>query len=497
MRDDSRGQIITFYSYKGGTGRTMALANIACVLAERQRAAKGKGVLMIDWDLEAPGLHRYFRHTAGGKKRGPARTENNYDLEPGLIDLFYELDRLITQQLESRNDQAADPRVSLSTSEKRAHKVIEDVDLEKYTKPTNIDGLSLIKAGRFDSKSPNEYAERVNKFNWEELYKKSPHLIRVLAETLAKEYAYVLIDSRTGVTDISGICTMMLPEKLVMVFTPNFQSLNGCLDQVRRATDYRKESGDLRPLLVFPLASRIEASLADLRRDWRFGNPERDTLPYEPEFRKLFADVYDEEGIVLTKYFDEVQIQHVPRYAYGEEIAVLDEEVGDRFSVRRSYETFTNKLIGDDAPWEGIVSDQGSATGDQVKSGSDAGRWFDHIKSFFIDRKAKLIYVLPLILIALLVPAYSFSRLQAARSVIVSLEVQRASLQQQLEDAKKPLEALKEKDDQIKGLFDQLSEVSKDRDNAKQDAINAQTAQRAAESRANRLQSQLSDCCVR
>ena len=48
-------QIITFYSYKGGTGRTMALANVAWILA-----ANGQRVLAVDWDLESPGLHRYF-----------------------------------------------------------------------------------------------------------------------------------------------------------------------------------------------------------------------------------------------------------------------------------------------------------------------------------------------------------------------------------------------------------------------------------------------------
>src|SRR5215471_5063825 len=51
-----RGRIITFYSYKGGTGRSMALANIAWILASNRRR-----VLVLDWDLEAPGLHRYFR----------------------------------------------------------------------------------------------------------------------------------------------------------------------------------------------------------------------------------------------------------------------------------------------------------------------------------------------------------------------------------------------------------------------------------------------------
>src|SRR4051812_6902216 len=48
-------RIVTFYSYKGGVGRTFALANIAVLLARR-----GKRVLIMDWDLEAPGLHRYF-----------------------------------------------------------------------------------------------------------------------------------------------------------------------------------------------------------------------------------------------------------------------------------------------------------------------------------------------------------------------------------------------------------------------------------------------------
>ena len=43
---------ITFYSYKGGVGRTLALANIAKRLSEF-----GKKVCLIDFDLEAPGLH--------------------------------------------------------------------------------------------------------------------------------------------------------------------------------------------------------------------------------------------------------------------------------------------------------------------------------------------------------------------------------------------------------------------------------------------------------
>src|SRR5438309_9698474 len=56
MTETGMGQIVTFYSYKGGTGRTMALSNVAWILA-----ASGKRVLVADWDLESPGLHRFFK----------------------------------------------------------------------------------------------------------------------------------------------------------------------------------------------------------------------------------------------------------------------------------------------------------------------------------------------------------------------------------------------------------------------------------------------------
>src|SRR5437588_10385270 len=47
--------IFTFYSYKGGAGRSMALANVA-----QWFYSKGLRVVMIDWDLEAPGIENFF-----------------------------------------------------------------------------------------------------------------------------------------------------------------------------------------------------------------------------------------------------------------------------------------------------------------------------------------------------------------------------------------------------------------------------------------------------
>ena len=53
-RPDRR--VITFYSFKGGVGRTMALANVAFRLAD----VHALDVVAVDWDLEAPGLHTFF-----------------------------------------------------------------------------------------------------------------------------------------------------------------------------------------------------------------------------------------------------------------------------------------------------------------------------------------------------------------------------------------------------------------------------------------------------
>ena len=70
----AEGKVVTFYSYKGGTGRTMALANVAWILA-----ANGHKVLAVDWDLESPGLYKYFR---------PFLDRAAITATPGIIELI-------------------------------------------------------------------------------------------------------------------------------------------------------------------------------------------------------------------------------------------------------------------------------------------------------------------------------------------------------------------------------------------------------------------------
>lgn len=480
MKNKARGQIITFYSYKGGTGRTMALANIACLLAERQQGEGGKDVLIIDWDLEAPGLHRYFRNRLAGRKLSVDPLEDPFGSQPGLIDLFYELDKKTDYYNEYKHkvEGGSDLASRTLSSEKLARTTIDNVNLQEYIVPTTLKGLSLLKAGRFNSEDPNEYSERVNKFNWEALYKKSPHLIRMFAETLAERYAYVLIDSRTGVTDISGICTMLLPEKLVVVFTPNIQSLKGGLDLIHRATDYRKESADLRPLLVFPLVSRVEANEPDLRYDWRFGNLQHDTVGYQLEFEKLLTEVYEKKEIKLTKYFDVMQIQHIPRYAYGEEIAVLVEKIGDKFSLRQSYQTFASKLVEYHVPWEGEIKELDSSHETTTKVSSFADWLLGALRSGSTRKSIRMTLVSIIILVALLGTTFSFYQSQKAQrysAALVQEQQRTALLQQQLSELQQPLQLIKAKDDKINALYEELNQVSMDRDAAKQDALAART----------------------
>lgn len=328
----SRGEIITFYSYKGGTGRTMALANVACLLAER--VGPDEKILVIDWDLEAPGLHRFFPPRI---RRETDFSDLGLDATPGLLDLFLRLDELLPKE----------PASSEAVADKATKAAFGSISIGDYVLPTDVPGVEIMRAGRNED---GQYPSRVNQFSWEGLFVRAPNVYRDLAEHLAKRFRYVLIDSRTGVTDISGICTSMMPEKLVVVFTPNRQSLSGMKDLVERATSYRRDSDDLRRLAVYPLPSRIEGSLEKLKKLWRSGDPELNVIGYQPLFEQLLKEAYRLRSCDLSEYFERVQIQQTPDYAFGEEIAVRRR--GDRLDIQESYRIFVDKLTSGAPPWK-------------------------------------------------------------------------------------------------------------------------------------------------
>jgi hypothetical protein len=314
------GKVVTFYSYKGGTGRSMAVANIACLMG-REAVKSLRKVLVMDWDLEAPGLHKYFatRSTA-------VESENR----PGVIDFFQSLRKILDE----------DGRLYKGLSSGGDFESLKKVlPLEEFTYRDVLPGVDFIKAGRFGPL----YAGNVNSFNWAEFYDKYSQVFKALRLLLTSEYEYCLIDSRTGLTDVGGVCTKLLPQQLVAVFTPNWQSVEGVLEIVRQAIEYRLAADDFRPLTVFPVPSRIELAEMNLRKKWR-GD-------YQRAFEELFRNAYGVEDCDLTAYFDEVQIPHVSYYAYGEEIAAVEER-SEALSLSRAYQTFYERLVGLDFPWE-------------------------------------------------------------------------------------------------------------------------------------------------
>lgn len=329
------GDIITFYSYKGGTGRTMALANVACLLARRM-SEEQRNILMIDWDLEAPGLHRYFQKRMQRVQSQPTE----FDAHPGLIDLFRAFENAI-QEL----DPAEEP------DSEKIDALFERVNPARYIMKTSIPHLHLLKAG---GQLSNGYASRVTNFQWDTFFERAPWFFSAFAGWLSTRYVYTLIDSRTGISDTSGICTTLLPDKLVVVFTANNQSLTGVTENlIPKVMDYRyNQTDDLRPLVVYPLPSRIEVAEQTLRQMWRFGDKQQGIAGYQPSFEVLFKDIHKLPECNLQPYFDEVQIQHIPHYAYGEEIAVLEEGSSDSLSLTRAYESFTNRLIDQRTPWD-------------------------------------------------------------------------------------------------------------------------------------------------
>ena len=314
-----RGKVITFYSYKGGTGRTMALANVACLLSQDSEKSSGR-VLMLDFDLEAPGLHHFFTKVS----------TNVEELAPGIMNYF----RLLKNRFDE-NEELYQQAV------KEGWNLLEkEAPIKPYIISDVLPGLDFIKAGSFD----DEYPELINSFDWQKFYSQYGDSISIVRQYLESRYQFILVDSRTGLTDISGICTMLLPEKLVGVFTPNRQSLQGLLQLIKQAVEYRQASNDFRPLAVFPLPSRVDQDEPIRRLEWR--------KKYQHDFEELFKDVYGIEQCDLGKYFDEVMLQHVKYYAYGEEIAVLTEPA-DSVSLSRAYRKFSERLIGYDFAWQG------------------------------------------------------------------------------------------------------------------------------------------------
>ncbi len=187
----------------------MALMNTALELVHR-----GKRVLVVDFDLEAPGIPTFKLARPDAETSGVVEFVTEYmdtAVAPDIDDFLYECEL-----------------------------------------PDGLDGpLWVMPAGYQD----DSYAHRLNAIDWQLLYKKREgyFLFEDLKEQWREKLApdYVLIDSRTGHTDVGGICTRQLPDSVVALFFPNEQNLEGLSLVVDRIRSERELARDNRIAIHF------------------------------------------------------------------------------------------------------------------------------------------------------------------------------------------------------------------------------------------------------
>jgi len=122
--------------------------------------------------------------------------------------------------------------------------------------------IHLMRAGNVPTA---EYWRRLARINWHDVFYSEdspgvPFFLELKAK-IEKEYApdYLLIDSRTGITEIGGVATTVLPDVIVCLLLNNRENLDGArevLRSIRRARRQREQP----PIEILPVLARLPAS---------------------------------------------------------------------------------------------------------------------------------------------------------------------------------------------------------------------------------------------
>ncbi len=278
------GTVVTFYSFKGGVGRSFTLANVAILLARW-----GHRVLTIDWDLEAPGLHEYFSRLLPH----PPRT--------GIVELV--------------NDFRAGSVYPSSH-------YVTHLDSKAGT-------VDLIAAGVKN----DGYARRVQGINWAKLYEDGfAGVLEQLRYDWIRNYDFILIDSRTGWADVASICTAHLPDRLVLLFTANEQSIGGAVEAVGKANQARDALPYDRPkLTVLPLLSRFDSRVEYQRAESWYETVTTMTTP-------LFSN-WLVRHVAPALMLRHLTLPYVSYWSFGEQLPVLTETVPATDQISYGLET--------------------------------------------------------------------------------------------------------------------------------------------------------------
>jgi len=181
-------RVITFYSYKGGVGRTLACANFGLYLAKT-----GQKVVLADMDFEAPGLDSKFP------------TVDISQCRSGMLDQF--------SAFQSGTEIPEIHAMEIPLSEDVAR---------------SGGSLRLMPAGNYLSP---DYYPKLSSLHWDTFLREEPGLAFCIDLVKRIEKAFgadvLVIDSRTGLTELGGLCTQVFPDTVLLFTCTSPESLAG------------------------------------------------------------------------------------------------------------------------------------------------------------------------------------------------------------------------------------------------------------------------------
>jgi len=181
---------VSFYSYKGGVGRTTALTTFANYISYHH----GKKVVILDFDFEAPGLINYFDFSLEELDKNGI-VEYLLDSESSKK----ELDLLQNYMVEVSNTYSGEGSIYVMPS----GNLFGDGNLESY-----LEGLS-----RIDINGTTKIVTQINNM--------LKHIEKVVSPDI------ILVDSRTGFNDIFGLLTHHFSTLVIGFFEENIQTQPG------------------------------------------------------------------------------------------------------------------------------------------------------------------------------------------------------------------------------------------------------------------------------
>jgi hypothetical protein len=158
------------------------------------------------------------------------------------------------------------------------------------------------------------------------------------------------VDSRTGITDAGGICTIHLPDILVLLFTSNDASVHGVIEVLKRARSQQSHLPfDRRRLLALPVPARDE-SQTELKKatEWK--------RTFAVRLAEAYKDWLPREKSALDA-LEVLRIPHVPYWSFGEPLPVVEEGTSAPTSLGFAYQTLA-RFVATKLDWNKALAGQ-------------------------------------------------------------------------------------------------------------------------------------------